>query len=152
MVFSLRSSVLPLLDPLHKDFTRFFLRDLVICIHSHNFVEALLLFLFWVFWFQYIVCKDFRIPQDLNHRTRMFRCEYSFRQCSGNVAEEFLLFLMSFFLSLHEALHEGFMSSCSRRRRHFFNRGTAFRLSARISFQFFLRRIGFRDDILSREQ
>ena len=37
---------LPLLDPLHKEFTCFFRHDLVICVNPRNFVEAFLLFLF----------------------------------------------------------------------------------------------------------
>ena len=37
---------LPLLDPLHKEFTCFFRRDFVICVNPRNFVEAFLLFLF----------------------------------------------------------------------------------------------------------
>ena len=108
MVFGLRSSVafaanlLPLIGPLHKQFACFFLCDFPICKHPRNFVETFLLFLCLVLWVQYIVWKYFWIPQDLNHGTQMFGREYSVRQCSGNVAEEFLLFLMSLFFSLHE--------------------------------------------------
>jgi len=44
----------------------------------------------------------------------------------------------------------GLSSRHRRRHRCFFDRVTAFRLSVRISFQFFFHHMGFRDDILSR--
>ena len=156
MVFGLRSSValaanlFPLIVPFHKQFACFFLRDLPICKHSRNFVETLLLFLCLVLWVQYIVWKDFRIPQDLNHGTHMFRREYSVCQCSGTIAEEFLLFLLLFFLSLHEGLHEGSVRSRCRHRRRFWSLHSG--CWARISFQFFFHHMGFWENVLSREQ
>ena len=77
----------------------------MISLTKGNFVEAFLLFLFLVFWLQYILGKDLGIPQFLNHRTRLFWSDISDRQRSGKIAEESVLPLRLFFAYLFLSVH-----------------------------------------------
>jgi hypothetical protein len=54
-----------------------------------------LLFLFLVFWVQYIVRKYFRIAERLNEGTGLFRRDFVISQQLGGSFEEFLFLLLS---------------------------------------------------------
>jgi len=83
-------------EPLVQRLARFFGRDFPICKDPGNFVEAFLLFIFRVYFFEIEIST--RIAKRLNQGTRLFRHDFSIRQLLGNFVQVrvFLLLLLLF--------------------------------------------------------